>query len=154
MYNNELVRHNRNDKTKSSFLKFSFALHSAAQMREWRRRIMKKRIFATVMALTLGSAMLTACGSKDDVTTVEPVEASSVVEESSIVETTVVDENTEAATDETATDAAATDVAATEEAATDATTEEAATDATTEEAATDATTEEAATDTTTTEAAN
>lgn len=146
MYNNELVRHNRNDKAKLSFLKFSFALHSAAQMRKWRRRIMKKRILATVMALTLGSAMLTACGSKDDVTTVEPVEASSVVEESSIVETTVVEENT---------DAAATTEAATDETATDAATTEEATDvATTEEAATDATTEEATTETATTEAAN
>ena len=94
---------------------------------------MKKRILATVMVLTLGSAMLTACGSKDDVTTVEPVEATSAVEESSIVETTVVDENADAVSTETATD-----VASTEEATDAATTEEAATDATTEEATTTA----------------
>ncbi len=114
---------------------------------------MKKRILATVMALTLGSAMLTACGSKDDVSTVEPVEASSVVEESSNVETTIVEESTDAADTEAATDETATD-AATDEADTEAATDTADTEAATDTADTEAATDEADTETATTEAAN
>ena len=128
-----------------TFLKYDSALHSAALRRKWRRKIMKKRILATVMTLTLGAAMLTACGSGADETPVE----SAVVEETNNIEPT-----TEAA-DVTATTEEAVDADATEEAATEtATTEEAADDtATTEEADADAT-EEAATETATAQAAN
>ena len=114
-----------------TFLKYDSALHSAALRRKWRRKIMKKRILATVMTLTLGAAMLTACGSGADETPVE----SAVVEETNNIEPT-----TEAA-DVTATTEEAVDADATEEAATEtATTEEAADDtATTEEADADAT---------------
>ena len=94
---------------------------------------MKKRILATVMALTLGAAMLTACGSKAD--------------EVSTNETGVVDTTEEISTETATTEEAGTETATTEEAATEtATTEEAGTEtATTEEAGTEtAATEEAA----------
>ena len=76
---------------------------------------MKKRILATVMTLTLGAAMLTACGSGADETPVE----SAVVEETNNIEPT-----TEAA-DVTATTEEA-DADATEEAATETATAQAA----------------------------
>lgn len=121
-----------------TFLKYDSALHSAALRRKWRRKIMKKRILATVMTLTLGAAMLTACGSGADETPVE----SAVVEETNNIEPT-----TEAADVTATTEEAADDTATTEEAADDTTTTEEAADVTT-------TTEEAADDTATTETAD
>ena len=70
-----------------TFLKYDSALHSAALRRKWRRKIMKKRILATVMTLTLGAAMLTACGSKADETSTN---------ETNVVDTAVPSEETQA----------------------------------------------------------
>lgn len=89
------------------------------------------------MALTLGAAMLTACGSKADET---------ITNETSVVDTTVPTEETttpaatEAGTETATTEEAGTETATTEEAGTEtATTEEAGTEtATTEEATTEA----------------
>ena len=50
-------------------------------------KIMKKRILATIMTLTLGAAMLTACGSKADETSTN---------ETNVVDTTVPSEETQA----------------------------------------------------------
>jgi len=115
-----------------------------AQLRKWRKNIMKKRILATIMTLTLGAAMLTACGSKADET---------VTNETAVVDTTIPTEETVAPS----TEEAGTEIAPTEEAGTEtAPTEEAGTEtASTEEANTEAaSTEEAGTETASTEEAN
>ena len=57
---------------------------------------MKKRILATVMALTLGSAMLTACGSSADEATVETAVVEETTVEATTEEATTVEATTEA----------------------------------------------------------
>ncbi len=91
---------------------------------------MKKKILATIMTLTLGAAMLTACGSSSDETVDTNVNESVVSEaETTPVETTVpateAQDNADVETTEAATDVEATDVETTE-AATDAEATEAA----------------------------
>ncbi len=114
-----------------------------AQLRKWRRNIMKKRILTTVMALTLGAAMLTACGSKADETTTNETE---VVDTTVPAEETVAPSTEEIAPETTPAETDSADTAATEEANTDtAATEETGTDtAATEETGTEAATTEAA----------
>lgn len=79
---------------------------------------MKKKILATIMTLTLGAAMLTACGSSTDETVDTNVNESIVSEsETAPVETTAVPateaiDATEAATEVETTQAAATDAEA------------------------------------------
>ena len=93
---------------------------------------MKKKILATIMTLTLGAAMLTACGSSSDETVDTNVNESVVSEaETTPVETTVpateAQDNADVETTETATDVETTE-AATDAEATDVETTEAATE--------------------------
>lgn len=109
---------------------------------------MKKRILTTVMALTLGAAMLTACGSKADEATT-PVETE-------VADTTTVPATEDADFEETTVPATEENADSTEEATEDADSTETATeDADSAEETTEAvdSTEEAASEETTTEEA-
>ena len=112
---------------------------------------MKKRILTTVMALTLGAAMLTACGSKPDETTTnetgvvdtnlpeetttpvvdENADAETTVasDENADTETTVADENADAETTVASDEAADTETTVADENADAESTETAATEA-------------------------